>query len=441
MWDATSVIIAKRDRQVLPPDAIRWFIQAYTDGVVSDEQASALAMAVFLNGLTDDELSVWTEAMIDTGVRVSHADLGRVTVDKHSTGGVGDKVSLILCPLIAACAPGVVAVPQLGGRGLGHTGGTIDKMESIPGWNPEMSPEAMRTALLDVGAVIAAASGEIAPADKKLYALRDVTGTVASIPLIASSIMSKKIAGGTEHLVLDVKVGRGAFMTNVDDARRLAETMVEIGQRSGVNTVALLTRMDQPLGWAIGNTIEVDESIAILSGRSSEPPEIDLRSSDLIAVTVALADEMLAMTDLRSGPGAAADPRAVLNSGGALGTWKAMVRAQGGDPDAERPRSSHEQTFDAPNAGYVTDLEALAMGIASMRLGAGRARKDDVVALGAGIEILKKPGMAVEAGEPILRLLADDPSRFSSAVELLDGAVTVGPEPPVLPDPIIERIG
>lgn len=427
-WDATSVIITKRDGGVLSADAIRWFINAYTEGTIADEQASALAMAVFLNGLTPEELSVWTEAMIDTGDRIDHGALGRITVDKHSTGGVGDKVSLILCPLIAASSD-QVAVPQLAGRGLGHTGGTIDKMESIPGWHPEMTADAMKAALLDVGAVIAAASANIAPADKKLYALRDTTGTVASIPLIASSIMSKKIAGGTQNLILDVKVGRGAFMTNVADARELAETMVGIGKRSGVNTVALLTRMDQPLGRMVGNTIEVDESVALLSGAPVDP-----RSQDLVDVTIALAEEMLRAA------GVDADPGAVLAAGGALDTWNAMVRAQGGDPDATRETASHEQTFDATESGFVADIDALAIGLASMRLGAGRARKEDVVSFGAGIEILKKPGQAVERGEAILRLLADDPARFDGAVELIEPAVTVGREPVEIPPPVIDRI-
>ncbi len=422
-WDATTVIMLKRDKQTLPDDAIRWFIQAYTDGTVADEQASALAMAVFLNGLSGDELAVWTEAMIDTGVRVTHSGIGLPLVDKHSTGGVGDKVSLILCPLIAAL--GGMVMPQLAGRGLGHTGGTIDKMEAIPGWHPEMAPDALKAALLDVGAVIAAASGEIAPADKKLYALRDTTGTVASIPLIASSIMSKKIAGGTQYLVLDVKVGRGAFMQTVEEARELAETMVGIGNRSGVKTSALLTRMDQPLGRMIGNTLEVDESVATLQGNGPE---------DLVEVTVALAQEMM---DLAGVPG---DPAAMLASGGAMAKWDAMVRVQGGDPDAPREYAANRQELRAPRAGFVTDMNALSMGLASMRLGAGRARKEDTVSFGAGIEILKKPGEPVEKGEPVLALFADEESRFSGADELLDGAIQYGSEAPESLSPVIERI-
>lgn len=422
-WDATTVIMLKRDNKPLPAEAIQWFIQAYTDGVVADEQASALAMAVFLNGLTDEELTVWTEAMINTGVRVKHTGLGLPLVDKHSTGGVGDKVSLILCPLIAAI--GGMVMPQLAGRGLGHTGGTIDKMEAIPGWQPEMSPEAMKAALLSVGAVVAAASGEIAPADKKLYALRDTTGTVASIPLIASSIMSKKIAGGTEFLVLDVKVGRGAFMQNVDDARQLAETMVGIGNRAGVKTSALLTRMDQPLGRMIGNTIEVDESVEVLAGRGPQ---------DLIDVTVALADEMMAMAGVNGNAGA------LLAAGGAMGKWNDMVRVQGGDPDAGREYAPHRVEVVAPTSGFVTDMDALDFGMASVRLGAGRARKGEGIDMGAGIEILKKPGEAVEAGEPVLALFANDEARFVGANELLDNAISYGPEAPEVLSPVIERI-
>ncbi len=428
VWDATSVIILKRDKGVLPDDAIRWFIDAYTNGTVSHEQAAALVMAVFLNGLTPGELSVWTEAMIQSGDRIDHTALGRITVDKHSTGGVGDKVSLILCPLVAASSK-EVAVPQLAGRGLGHTGGTIDKMEAIPGWRPELSAEKMRTTLREVGAMIASASTNIAPADKLLYALRDTTGTVASIPLIASSIMSKKIAGGTKNLVLDVKVGRGAFMTNLPDARQLAETMVGIGQRAGVNTVALLTRMDNPLGSMVGNTVEVDESVAVLGGVA------DSRSQDLIDLTLALADEMLSLCGIK------ADPAEVLASGAATETWQAMVLAQGGDPGADRPSASSVSDFAASAAGFVTEINALAVGIASMRLGAGRARKEDAVSFGAGIELLKKPGDPVQKGEPVLRLLADDPSRFGPAIEALHAAVTIGADPPEHDSVVIERVG
>ncbi|MGF1596597.1 MAG: thymidine phosphorylase [Acidimicrobiales bacterium] len=421
-WDAVSVIALKRDGRTLPAEAIDWFIDRYTADEVADEQAAALCMAVYLNGLDGDELAAWTAAMIASGDRTDLSSVGRPTVDKHSTGGVGDKVSLILCPLLAACG---AAVPQVSGRGLGHTGGTLDKMAAIPGWRPELSPERLRRALDEVGAVITAAGDRLAPADRKLYALRDVTATVASIPLIVSSIMSKKIASGTSSLVLDVKVGRGAFMTDLDDARTLARTMVDIGNDAGVATVALLTRMDQPLGRAVGNTLEVDESIEVLDGGGPD---------DLRTVTLALAAEMATLAGLD------VDVAAVLDSGAAADAFERMVAFQGGDLAAERPRAPHQRTVDAPTDGWVTDLDALAVGLAAVRLGAGRARKEDDVDPGAGIECLAKPGEAVTAGQPVLRLHAGHQSRFGPALELLERAVVVGPDPVEQPAVVIERI-
>ena len=421
-WDATSVIIAKRDGHQLPSEAIRWFIDAYTTGAVADEQAAALCMAIFLNGLDGDELAVWTEAMIDSGTRVDLSSVARPTVDKHSTGGVGDKISLILCPLVAACG---AAMPQVSGRGLGHTGGTLDKMAAIPGWQPHLDHEQLRRALHEVGAVITAASDDLAPADRKLYALRDVTGTVASIPLIASSIMSKKIASGTSALVLDVKVGAGAFMTNVDDARELAETMVGIGTDAGIDTVALLTRMDWPLGRMVGNALEVDESIEVLAGGGP---------ADLRAVTLALADEMVALAGLD------VDPAEVLDRGDAADVFEAMVRFQGGDLDAPRAVAPHRHTVEATADGYVTDLDALAVGQAAVRLGAGRARKEDTISPGAGIECVAKPGERVESGDPILVLHTDDQATIGPACDRLADAITIGPEPPPIPDPVIDTI-
>ncbi|MDH3679429.1 MAG: thymidine phosphorylase [Acidimicrobiia bacterium] len=422
-WDATSVIIIKRDGGKLPADAIAWFIDGYTRGAVADEQAAALCMAVYLNGLDNDELAAWTEAMIDSGSRVDLGTVERPTVDKHSTGGVGDKISLILCPLMAACG---AAMPQVSGRGLGHTGGTLDKMASIPGWRAELSTAELRRAMTEVGAVISAASEDLAPADRKLYALRDVTGTVASIPLIASSIMSKKIASGTSALVLDVKVGRGAFMTNLDDARVLAETMVGIGREAGVATVALLTRMDQPLGRMVGNTLEVDESLDVLDGGGP----LDVRR-----VTLALAEEMLALAGL------SVDPAAVLDRGSGHDAFVEMVRFQGGDLDAQRPTARFQQPIDSPATGWVTDLDALAVGQAAVRLGAGRARKEDEISYGAGIECAAKPGDPVTAGEPVFVIHADDEARFPPVIERLAGAITIGPEPVEQPDVVIERIG
>ncbi|MEM9134665.1 MAG: thymidine phosphorylase [Actinomycetota bacterium] len=421
-WDATSVILTKRDGGRLPDEAIEWFIDAYTNGAVADEQAAALCMAIYFNGLDGDELACWTQAMIDTGERVELADLPRPTVDKHSTGGVGDKISLILCPLVAACG---AAMPQVAGPGLGHTGGTIDKMAAIPGWRPTLTPEQVRAAMDDIGAVIISASADLAPADAKLYALRDVTGTVASIPLIASSIMSKKIASGTKALVLDIKVGRGAFMTGVEQARELAETMVGIGRSAGVRTVALLTRMDQPLGRAVGNALEVDESIDTLLGGGPD---------DITAVTLALATEMVALAGLD------ADPAAILASGEAYPVFEQMVALQGGDLTVDRARASTHRTIDAPTAGRVTMLDAMAVGVAAVRLGAGRARKEDAIDPAVGIECLVKEGEPVEAGQPVFLIHGNEPARIDAAAELLGTGFEIGADAPPPPDPVIERI-
>ncbi len=421
-WDAQSLIITKRDGQRLPDDAIDWFIDGYTNGTIPDYQAAAMLMAVYFNGMSGPELARWTTAMIDGGKRYDLTGFDRPLVDKHSTGGVGDKVSLILCPLVAACG---AVVPQVAGRGLGHTGGTLDKLEAIPGWSPSVSPERFREILADTGAIISAATDDLAPADRKLYALRDVTGTVASVPLIASSIMSKKIASGTDALVLDVKVGTGAFMREIEEARTLASTMVDIGNRSGVKTVALLTAMDQPLGRMVGNTLEVDESIELLNGGGPQ---------DLIDVVVALAREMLQLV------GIDVDPAEVLASGAAEPVWRRMVEAQGGDLSA--PRAYAEHTFDLPAAssGYIVAMDALAVGTASMRLGAGRARKEDDVDFGAGIECLAKPGDAVTEGQPVLRLHSNRPETFANAAELLGPAITFSSEAPAPKPLIIDRI-
>jgi thymidine phosphorylase len=410
--NAVDVIRIKRDGGRIPDDAIRWFLHAYTVGEIPDEQASALLMAILFRGMADDELATWTAAMIDSGERLDLSAVGRPTVDKHSTGGVGDKVSLVLCPIIAACG---AAVPQLSGRGLGHTGGTLDKMEAITGWRASLSPAEMITQLRTVGAVISAAGSGLAPADRKLYALRDVTATVESIPLIASSIMSKKIAEGTEALVLDVKVGVGAFMKDLDNARRLAETMVAIGNANGVRTTALLTDMETPLGRACGNALEVAETIETLKGRGP---------SDLVAVTLALAREMLALAGIDASPGDA------LASGAAEEVWLAMVKAQGGDLAAGLPTARSTQIVRASATGYVTRLDALGVGVCAWRLGAGRSRKEDPVSESAGIVCMAKPGDAVEEGQPVLELHIDDPARVPHALEALHGAIRIGPEPP-----------
>lgn len=405
-----ELIRAKRDGQVLPDEAIDWLIRAYTDGAVADEQMSAMAMAIFFRGLSSAELSRWTSAMIETGERMDFSSLSRPTADKHSTGGVGDKITLPLAPLVAACG---VAVPQLSGRGLGHTGGTLDKLESIPGWRAALSKEEMLRQLEEVGAVICAAGAGLTPADKKLYALRDVTGTVEAIPLIASSIMSKKIAEGTESLVLDVKVGSGAFMKDLAQARELAATMVELGKAAGITTVALLTDMSTPLGLTAGNALEVRESVEVLAGGGP---------ADVVELTVLLARDMVAAvgkTDV--------DPADVLASGKAMDVWRTMISAQGGDPDARLPVAQHQEILHAETDGVVARMDAFDVGIAAWRLGAGRARQEDPVQAGAGVELHAKPGDVVRAGDPLLTLHTDTPERFDSAKEALASAVTIEP--------------
>jgi len=400
--DVIDIIIAKRESGELTDEQIDWLIPAYTAGTVADEQMSALAMAILLNGMTRREISRWTEAMIRTGIRMNFAALDRPTTDKHSTGGVGDKITLPLAPLVASCG---AAVPQLSGRGLGHTGGTLDKLESIPGWRAQLSDTEMLAVLRSAGAVVCAAGDNLAPADKKLYALRDVTGTVESIPLIASSIMSKKIAEGTGALVLDVKVGSGAFMKDLSRARELAETMVSLGGDHGVKTVALLTNMDTPLGLTAGNALEVRESVEVLAGGGP---------SDVIELTLALAREMLANAGITG-----VDPAENLANGKAMDAWRRMIAAQGGDPDAALPVAREQHVLTAPSTGTLTRLDALKVGVAAWRLGAGRARKEDPVQAGAGIEMHAKPGDAVVAGQPLLTLHTDTPERFAGAVEAL----------------------
>ena len=422
--NVVDIIRAKRDGARLSDEQLRWFIDAYTKGEVADEQAAALCMAIYFNGMQPGELAVWTEPMIASGERLDHSAVGRPTVDKHSTGGVGDKVSLVLAPLVAACG---AAVPQLSGRGLGHSGGTLDKLEAIAGWRSALTPSEMVTNLQTVGCVIAAAGSGLAPADRKLYALRDVTATVESIPLIASSIMSKKIAEGTEALVLDVKTGSGAFMRERDDAIRLAEAMVVIGEANGVRTSALITAMDTVLGRTAGNAIEVTESVEVLSGRTHGV-------EDLVEVTLALAEEMVALS------GVGGEPSARLADGSALGKWREMVIAQGGDPDAPVPDADHRLSIRAERTGFVTRLDALAVGTAAWRLGAGRSRKEDPVSAVAGVMCVAKEGDAVEEGQPILELHMDDRSRVEAAVEALDGAIDVGPEPPERKPLILDRI-
>jgi thymidine phosphorylase len=410
-FSAVDVIAAKRDRHRLTDAQIDWVVAAYTRGEVAEEQMAALAMAILLNGMDDAETSRWTLAMIESGERLALPDVGRPLVDKHSTGGVGDKLTLPLAPLVAACG---AAVPQLSGRGLGHTGGTLDKLEAIPGWRAELSTEEIAAQLAEVGAVVCATTPSLAPADRKLYALRDVTGTVASIPLIASSIMSKKIAEGTGGLVLDVKVGSGAFIPTRDAAEELARRMVAIGAAHGLPARALLTDMSVPLGRTVGNALEVAESVAVLRGGG--PP-------DVVELTLALARAMLGVAGIDT------DPAEVLASGRAFEVWERMIAAQGGDPGAPLPTAMHVETVDAPASGVLTRLDALAVGVAAWRLGAGRARKEHPVQAAAGVRLLAGIGDEVRAGEPLLELHTDTRGAVPGARAALDGGLAIGDEP------------
>ena len=421
--DMVNLICSKRDGRELTAAEIDWVINAYVAGTVADEQVAALLMAVFWRGLSVAELSRWTAAIIASGERMDLSGLSRPTVDKHSTGGVGDKVSLILAPLVAACG---AAVPQLSGRGLGHTGGTLDKLEAIPGWRSELSNSEMLAQLEEIGCVICAAGAGLAPADRKLYALRDVTGTVESIPLIAGSIMSKKIAEGTQSLVLDVKVGSGAFMADRGRATELARTMVRLGRDHGLKVTALLSTMDTPLGRAVGNALEVAEAVEVLSGRDDSP--------DLVELTLALAREMLELAGIQ------ADPSVALRNGSALERYRAMVVAQGGDPDAPLPRAAHIELVTADQTGIVGRLDARAVGVAAWRLGAGRARKEDAVSASAGVVCRIKPGEKVTEGQALLELHTDQSERLDWAREALKDAIAIGDQPPAPTSVVLEVI-
>jgi thymidine phosphorylase len=408
-FDVVDLIRTKRDRGVLSTAQIDWMIDAYTRGYIADEQMSAMTMAIFLNGMERTEIRDLTLAMINSGERMNFDSLSKKTTDKHSTGGVGDKITLPLAPLVASFG---VAVPQLSGRGLGHTGGTLDKLESIPGWRASLSNEEFYSQLEEVGAVICAAGSGLAPADGKLYSLRDITGTVEAIPLIASSIMSKKIAEGTAALVLDVKFGSGAFLQDINRGRELAETMVQLGRDAGVATSALLTNMNVPLGFAIGNANEVRESVEVLAGGGP---------ADVIELTIALAREMLTLAGQPD-----ADVEGALRDGRAMDTWRAMITAQGGDPDAALPVARETHVVTASRSGVLVDQQALPFGIAAWRLGAGRARKQDPVQHAAGIDLHAKPGDTVTEGQPLFTLSADEPERFERALEAVEGAYRIG---------------
>lgn len=421
-FSAPELIISKRDKNELSTEQINWLIANYTSGAVADEQMSAMAMAILLNGMSRREIKDLTLAMIASGERLSYEGLGMPTADKHSTGGVGDKITLPLAPLVAVFG---VAVPQLSGRGLGHTGGTLDKLESIPGWRAQISNEEFHQQLAEIGAVICAAGSGLAPADRKLYSLRDVTGTVEAIPLIASSIMSKKIAEGTQSLVLDVKVGSGAFMKNIERARELATVMVQLGQDAGVNTSALLTDMSTPLGLEIGNALEVKESLEVLSGGGP---------ADVVEITIELAREMLRLAGKPD-----ADVEAALKDGRAMDKWRQMISAQGGDPDAKLPEANEHHVVTATASGFLSELDALQVGTASWRLGAGRARKEDDVQFGAGITLHAQLGDRVESGAPLMTLHTNELERFERALAALEGSFKIEASAPTRKI-VLERI-
>lgn len=425
--DAPTVIRTKRDGGVLSDAAIDWVIDGYTHGRVADEQMSALLMAIFLKGMAPAEIARWTAAMVDSGERFDFTDLRRdgkplALVDKHSTGGVGDKITIPLLPVVMACG---ASVPQAAGRGLGHTGGTLDKLEAIPGFTAELSKAQIRQQLRDIGAAVFAA-GELAPADRKIYALRDVTGTTESLPLIASSVMSKKLAEGARSLVLDVKVGRGAFLKTEAESRELASTMVGLGNANGVPTRALLTDMNCPLGRTVGNSVEVAESLEVLAGGGS---------SDVVALTLALATEMLDAAGIDG-----ADPAETLRDGSAMDCFRALVEAQGGDLSRELPIGAASETVTAPHSGFIGDLDAMGVALAAWRLGAGRAQPGEPVQFGAGVRIHRTPGEPVAAGEALFTLYTETAERLPAALAELDGAWTVGDTAPTRRPLIIDRM-
>ncbi|MBX5481337.1 MAG: thymidine phosphorylase [Myxococcaceae bacterium] len=429
-----ELIKTKREGHKLAAGDIRSFLAAYTRGEVPDYQMAALLMAIFFRGLDAEELGAWTQAMLESGEVLDLSDVPGIKVDKHSTGGVGDKVSLSLAPLAAACG---VPVPMISGRGLGHTGGTLDKLESIPGFRVDLGVEDYRRLVREVRACLIGQTASVVPADKKLYALRDVTATVDCLPLIASSIMSKKLAEGIDALVLDVKCGSGAFMKRIDDARALARTMIDIGAQMGRKVVALITDMDQPLGRAVGNALEVIEAVQMLQGEA--PP-------DYTEVTLALTGEMLILGGkAKDAAEARARMQEAIASGAAMAKLEEIVKAQGGDPRAVRdfsllPQAKHEATVAAPSTGFVTHIDCEAVGLAAVALGAGRERVDSVIQPGVGFHLEKKVGDRVETGEPLVRVHYDDPARLEDVTRRLLGAYRIGPEKPVARPLIHERL-
>ena len=418
VFDAPAVIKLKRDGGRLPGEAIDWVIDAYARGGVADEQMSALLMAIFLRGMDREEIERWTAAMVNSGERYDFSDLRRDgrplrLVDKHSTGGVGDKITIPLLPVVIACG---ASVPQAAGRGLGHTGGTLDKLEAIPGFTADLAKEQIRQQLCTVGGAIFAAGPTMALADRKLYALRDVTGTTESLPLIASSIMSKKIAEGSTALVLDSKVGSGAFLDTLEESRELAQTMVDIGNAEGVRTHALLTDMHTPLGHTVGNSVEVAESLDVLAGGGP---------SDVVELTLRLAAEMLEVADIDG-----IDPADTLRDGSAMDAFRALIAAQGGDLSAPLPLGEHTETVTAPASGTMGDIDAMAVAMTAWRLGAGRASPGERVQSGAGVRIHRRAGEQVTAGEPLFTLYTDTPRRMAAAMAALDGGWVIGTHTP-----------
>ena len=420
-----DVIARKRDGQSQTRGEIDLFIRGVTDGTIPDYQASALLMAVVLRGMTAEETTWLTQAMVRSGERVDLSGIPGIKVGKHSTGGVGDKLSIIVAPLVAACG---VVVPKMSGRGLGHTGGTLDKLESIPGFRVHVSIDEFKRVLAEVGAAIVGQTPTLAPADKKLYALRDVTGTVESVPLISASIMSKKLAEGSNALVLDVKAGHGAFMKSEDEAYNLARSLVDIGTRAGLRTEAFITGMNAPLGRAVGNAVEIVECCETLKGRGPD---------DVREISIAVASRMVALSGIEEASRAEQAVSQALRSGAALDKLRAMIAHQGGDgaviDDYTRlPAARSRQAVIAAQSGYIHSLHAELIGRASMALGAGRERVEDQIDHGAGVLIRRAPGDTVQAGDTVLELLYNDDRGLGLARSLAEEAISIGVERPVL---------
>ncbi|NHZ71062.1 MAG: thymidine phosphorylase [Proteobacteria bacterium] len=432
-FSMVELIRAKRDGEELTPDALGWIISEYTKDVIPDYQLSALLMAIIFRGMSPRELGAWTEAMLHSGDVLDLSAVSLPKVDKHSTGGVGDKISIPLAPIVAACG---VAVPMMSGRGLGHTGGTLDKLESIPGFSVNIEPNAFVDQLNDVGMVMVGQTETLVPADRRIYALRDATGTVPSVPLISSSIMSKKLAEDLDGLLLDVKVGSGAFMKTTQDATNLANTMVGIGRTHGTPVTAILTNMEQPLGRAVGNANEIQESIAVLNG---EGP------SDIRELTLVFAAEMLVLAGVATEEDARKTAEDAISSGRALETMIRVTQCQGGDPATIVDPSlleiaPDEHVIEAETDGWISGCDAYAIGTAGVRLGAGRATKEDTIDPSVGFMIDAKIGDRVTTGQPLATIAYRDGEKLASALAVVQDAWTISNTQPVVPDLVIETI-